>query len=56
MRVADNLLVGCTTGVHVESVDVVPPQRRWLVEGNVAPGAQFGVVAPVTVTRVSNVP
>jgi hypothetical protein len=56
MRVADNLLAGCATGVLVQTVDVPPARRRWHVEGNVAPDASIGVSAPTTVTRDGNAP
>ena len=55
VRVSDNLLANCDTGVRIAPGPSL--QRfRWDASGNVAPDARVGVNAPTTVTRSNNVP
>jgi hypothetical protein len=58
IRVDDNLLDCCETGVRVQpqSLPSPPPRVRWSVSGNVAPHATAGVVAPASVLKSGNVP
>ena len=56
VRVDDNLLAGCKTGVRVRPQSTTPPRVRWHVSGNVAPDAGAAVAAPASVMRSDNVP
>jgi hypothetical protein len=56
VRVDDNLLAGCGTGVRIQpQVGALTP-HLWEASGNVAPDAGSAVVAPPSVTRSGNVP
>lgn len=56
VRVDDNLLAGCATGVRIQPQPGTPSRVRWNASGNVAPDAGTAVVAPATVTSSNNVP
>jgi hypothetical protein len=56
VRIDDNLLAGCLTGVRVQPRSAPPTRSRWSVSGNVAPNAHAAVAAPANVVRSENVP
>jgi len=56
VRVDDNLLAGCGTGVRIQPQGAAPARHLWEASGNVAPDAGSAVVAPTSVTRSGNVP